>query len=721
MKSATNIYCFLSEKAKDKLKNSLQENGLPYFYSSRKDMDTDIASFKHNYNLIALSAELMDERMISELEKKSIQGWDIKVALIYENGSPDVQMLNMILNTGLVKAVHSLSLENSKNISEHIVKLADDCATDFNPDEIINCKALIENLNVEELKNALSNIRMNLSKKNFLLKQFNQLNTKINSSVDIESIYLELTCNAKKLTECEIGFLIVAEQGLLSVCYGDDKVKLMNLEKSILENADIPFSKTIRDQVPFILNNCQSKNSLPGLPDIKNIASVPLSIGDEICGALCAANSHSGHLGNQDLDILSSLANIGGTAFKNSRIDNALAAASRELRDVYGSLNQTYKELQNHVVIVDQIQELSRKMQAHINLEVIVRELIGNVYHLLGCDYSLIMFQNPLEDKFQVYTNHAQLQEFFSQETKIKAFFQAYFKECLENNIPVLDNSPQANLIQKFASFGMVLTNIVAVPLIETNNTVGLLMGMNKKSFGGFSPTDRHLLMALKEAVITIMMNSRLFIDLKSLFRKSIEVMANAIEARDSYTRGHTERVTAYTIKIAEQMGWDGARIEKVFIGTLLHDVGKIGIPDRILNKPSRLTEEEYEVMKSHVTLGVKIVKDIKQLDEELEVIKYHHERFDGRGYPHGLSGEDIPLCGRIVAVADSFDAMTSTRPYRSSLSIEQAVAELKKHSGTQFDSNVVDHFIMLLQNGLLDHIIYDQDNIQTAEKIISS
>ena len=131
-------------------------------------------------------------------------------------------------------------------------------------------------------------------------------------------------------------------------------------------------------------------------------------------------------------------------------------------------------------------------------------------------------------------------------------------------------------------------------------------------------------------------------------------------------------------MKIAEQMGWDAARREKVFIGTLLHDVGKIGIPDRILNKPSRLTDEEYEVMKSHVTLGVKIVKDIKQLDEELDAIKYHHERFDGRGYPYGLSGEDIPLSGRIIAVADSFDAMTSTRPYRSSLSIDAGGRRIK-------------------------------------------
>ena len=160
-------------------------------------------------------------------------------------------MLNKILNTGLVKAVHSLSVEDSRIISEHIVQLANDHTTDFNPEELSNCKALIENLNEEELKNALSNIRINLSKKNILLKHFNQLNTKINNSVDIESIYLELTCSAKRLTECEVGFLIVAEQGLLSVCYDDEKVKLMNLESSILESTDIPFAKNNQGSSPI--------------------------------------------------------------------------------------------------------------------------------------------------------------------------------------------------------------------------------------------------------------------------------------------------------------------------------------------------------------------------------------------------------------------------------------------------------------------------------------
>jgi putative nucleotidyltransferase with HDIG domain len=148
--------------------------------------------------------------------------------------------------------------------------------------------------------------------------------------------------------------------------------------------------------------------------------------------------------------------------------------------------------------------------------------------------------------------------------------------------------------------------------------------------------------------------------------------------------------------KLAETMGFDAERVRRMYLTGLLHDVGKIGIPERILCKPGRLTDEEYETIKSHPSIGAKILADIHHLDDVLDGIVSHHERPDGRGYPRGLAGADVPLEGLIVGLADSFDAMTSDRTYRAGMSLETALAEIRKYSGVQFDPSVVEAFLSL-------------------------
>ena len=176
----------------------------------------------------------------------------------------------------------------------------------------------------------------------------------------------------------------------------------------------------------------------------------------------------------------------------------------------------------------------------------------------------------------------------------------------------------------------------------------------------------------------------------QELFFNSIRALTAAIDAKDPYTRGHSERVARYAVVLARHMGLPAEEVRKVRIAALLHDVGKIGIDDRILRKPTALTDEEFEVMKTHPVKGALIMGQIPQLKDVIPGMKHHHEKWDGTGYPDGLAGEEIPPLARIVAVADTFDAMTTTRPYQKAMKIGFVVGKIRQFSGVRFDPVVV-------------------------------
>jgi len=186
---------------------------------------------------------------------------------------------------------------------------------------------------------------------------------------------------------------------------------------------------------------------------------------------------------------------------------------------------------------------------------------------------------------------------------------------------------------------------------------------------------------------------------LHQAYLDTVTAVANAIEARDPYTRGHTGRVTALARAIAHQMGWSEEQLSSLEIGGLLHDVGKIGVADAILLKPGPLSEAEYAETKTHPDVGRRMLQGISYLESAIPGVLHHHERYNGRGYPNQLSGPGIPLAGRILAVADAFDAMTSDRPYRGAMSPQAAIAELEREAGTQFDPEVVVAFMRAWQN----------------------
>ncbi len=182
----------------------------------------------------------------------------------------------------------------------------------------------------------------------------------------------------------------------------------------------------------------------------------------------------------------------------------------------------------------------------------------------------------------------------------------------------------------------------------------------------------------------------------RDLFYATITMLAQAVEMRDEYTGGHTARVTQYSTLLAQHLDVSAKDLHLIRIGTPLHDIGKIGIDDAILRKPGKLTPSEFEVMKTHTTKGAKILEQVVELHDVIPIVRSHHERWDGMGYPDGLAGTNIPMLARIVAVADAFDAMTSDRPYRKGMPPEQAFAEVEKNKGKQFDPEIAEKFLRI-------------------------
>jgi putative nucleotidyltransferase with HDIG domain len=242
--------------------------------------------------------------------------------------------------------------------------------------------------------------------------------------------------------------------------------------------------------------------------------------------------------------------------------------------------------------------------------------------------------------------------------------------------------------------------NLICVPVKVREKVIGVLEAINREGEEGFNQVDLSLFISLADQVAIALDNSRLYQELEEMFFQTQESLADAIEKRDPYTGGHTRRVTAYSLAIGQHLQLKPLEMKWLKIASVLHDIGKIGIEDRILRKPEQLTPDEYNTIKGHADMGAEIIKHVQQLREIIPGVRYHHEQIDGRGYPYGLRGKDIPILAKIVAVADTYDAMTTDRPYRKAMAREEAVEELTRCAGTQFDQRIVEAFLEAYRKG---------------------
>jgi len=258
-----------------------------------------------------------------------------------------------------------------------------------------------------------------------------------------------------------------------------------------------------------------------------------------------------------------------------------------------------------------------------------------------------------------------------------------------------------------------LLDTVVCVPSYFRDKLLGFLLLGSKISGKKFIDEELDFFVALNSNVAMAIRNAQLFKELEyeldrkhQMFLRTTIALAAAIEAKDHYTHGHTTRVTNFSLEIAQRINLNTKRtfndkfLENLHVASLLHDIGKIGVPEHILNKRSELTVGERNRIKEHPMIGVNILKSIKELEGPILGVRYHHERFDGKGYPEGLKGVQIPLIASIISVADSFDAMTTDRPYRLAMAKDQAVDQIRCLSGSQFCPAVADTFLELCKEG---------------------
>jgi putative nucleotidyltransferase with HDIG domain len=277
-------------------------------------------------------------------------------------------------------------------------------------------------------------------------------------------------------------------------------------------------------------------------------------------------------------------------------------------------------------------------------------------------------------------------------------FSQSLADRCMSQGESILchriDEDPELAMAKSIAEGTMA--SVLCVLLQSPRRRLGILHLDRSPWQKPFTMDDLHLANALAANVSAGIECAQLMRKQRDLFLNTITVLAQAVEMKDEYTGGHTLRVTNYSLLLARKLELPEEMVDLIRIGAPLHDIGKIGIPDSILCKPDRLTPEEFEIMKTHTVKGAEIVSTIPDLLPIIPIVRHHHERWDGKGYPDGLGGEAIHPLARVLALADAFDAMTSDRPYRKGMAPAVAFAEIDKQQGRQFDPTLTKAFLSM-------------------------
>jgi putative nucleotidyltransferase with HDIG domain len=344
----------------------------------------------------------------------------------------------------------------------------------------------------------------------------------------------------------------------------------------------------------------------------------------------------------------------------------------------------------------DQLQALIRAGHhlGHIEKEEeLLDSVLDDAVSVLDAQRGAIVLCEPPDNKLKIKAirtgRNAPAAALARRETASRIpFSQSLATRCVSRGESILchrvDEDPELAMARSIAEGTMA--SVMCVLLRTPRKTLGVLHLDRSPWQKPFSMEDLRLADAMAANVSAGIECAQLLRKQRDLFLDTITILAQAVELRDEYTGGHTYRVTTYSLALAEHLQMAEADVELIRIGTPLHDIGKIGIDDAILRKPDKLTPEEFEHMKSHTTKGAEIIQTIPDLRPVLPIVRSHHERWDGRGYPDGLGGAAISPLARVVALADAFDAMTSDRPYRKGMAAAVAFAEIEKQAGKQFD-----------------------------------
>jgi response regulator RpfG family c-di-GMP phosphodiesterase len=383
---------------------------------------------------------------------------------------------------------------------------------------------------------------------------------------------------------------------------------------------------------------------------------------------------------------------------KPFNINHLLVKVSKVIRD--RSARKDQKRLSNIVRLLN----LSNALNSLLDLKSISHEFVLQVQRNFSPD-SVALFLRG--DDYPGLRKSVVRGELFHNDPDFFGRVQKLAAQSLAEGVSYfLDKESASGLPlfsgQKFPYFMML------VPLYSLMTKVGVIALVRTEN-RPFSQNDLQLLSVFAAHVATAIQNARIYSRMRDQNIEIIRSYAKAVEAKDYYTKGHSEGVAFFAVKLGSYLGLNTRELDSLHTAGVLHDIGKIGIPDHILNKPSKLTDEEFEIMKTHPVIAWEIISQVRSLRDILPVVYHHHERVDGRGYPDGIAGEQIPELARIISIADAFEAMTSDRAYRRALSWEKARDILLEGSGTQWQGDLVEKWIKLVTDEGFENIQKDK------------
>ena len=360
-------------------------------------------------------------------------------------------------------------------------------------------------------------------------------------------------------------------------------------------------------------------------------------------------------------------------------------------------LVKSRQELAERVSQLSTITETSLAVSSSLQVKEVLEIVVKKIVRALSCKIGSILLFDPEGKLLTVEASHG-IDEEIVKTTKIE-IGERISGWVGQHGEPVLVDDVDKD--PRFAGRDgekYYRKSLISMPLKVRGEIIGVVNVNNKRGGQAFTQADLQLLNGIASQASMAIQNARLYDKVNQTYISSIKALALAIDEKDHYTRAHSENVTRYAVAIAEEMNLPAREIEEISQACQLHDLGKIGVHDYILNKSGELTDAEWEEVRLHSLKGAEILEPLDFLGGVTELVRQHHERHDGKGYPDGHKGEDIQLGARIMTVADSYDAMTTARPYRKARSSDEAISELRKGSGKQFHPQVVQVFLGLLE-----------------------
>lgn len=345
------------------------------------------------------------------------------------------------------------------------------------------------------------------------------------------------------------------------------------------------------------------------------------------------------------------------------------------------------------------LQRLSQTTTSLLDIERITHLILSEISTTLHIEHGAILIKYIERGDFQVIAEDEEKKHFpsgFRADHPIVTWLSSHNQPLLNRDLslfPIFKSiwKEEKEELEKFNAE-------IFLPLNSKGELIGIIALGKKLSFQPYTQDEQMIFSTLANQTAVAIENARLYEELRGSFVQSVTALANAIDIRDTYTNTHSQQIANWAAKAARQLGCTPAEVNEIYLGGLLHDIGKIGIPDAILQKPAKLDQAEWKIVHTHPTLGAALISPIKKLTGVSPMIESSHERYDGLGYPHGKKGEEIPLGARIISVVDSYSAMLDKRPYKEPYSKDRVIFELKENSNKMYDPKVVEAFLKIIQ-----------------------